>query len=78
MCSGIRPTISLLEDDVDENGDLLPPSMNTFDVNFLGCLYTVKLGIHYIRQNPRGGSIVMTASASSESLFPTSVSRFCS
>tara|TARA_R110002003_G_scaffold45_5_gene3468 strand:+ start:14122 stop:14982 length:861 start_codon:yes stop_codon:yes gene_type:complete len=68
--AGIGPTISLLEDDVDENGDLLPPKLNTLDVNLTGCLYTVKLGIHYLKKNPNGGSIVMTASASSFSRFP--------
>ncbi|KAH7084529.1 hypothetical protein FB567DRAFT_84660 [Paraphoma chrysanthemicola] len=68
--AGIAPTVSLLEDDVDENGDLLPPKLNTLDVNLTGCLYTVKLGIHYLKKNPKGGSIVMTASASSFSRFP--------
>lgn len=68
--AGIGPTISLLEDDVDENGDLLPPKLNTLDVNLTGCLYTVKLGIHVLKKNPNGGSIVMTASASSFSRFP--------
>jgi NAD(P)-dependent dehydrogenase (short-subunit alcohol dehydrogenase family) len=63
--AGIGPTITLLEDDVDENGDLLPPKLNTINVNLLGCMYTVKLGIFYIKKNPNGGSIVMTASASS-------------
>lgn len=68
--AGIAPTISLLEDDVDSNGDLLPPSLRTINVNLVGCMYTVKLGIHYIRQNPAGGSIVITASGSSFTRFP--------
>ncbi|KAF1938703.1 NAD(P)-binding protein [Clathrospora elynae] len=68
--AGILPTISLLEDDVDENGDLLPPKLDTVNVNFTGCMYTVKLGIHYIKKNPNGGSIVMAASASSFMRFP--------
>lgn len=68
--AGISPTITLLEDDVDENGDLLPPKMNTLNVNLTGCLYTVKLGIHYLKKNPNGGSIVMTASGSSFARFP--------
>jgi NAD(P)-dependent dehydrogenase (short-subunit alcohol dehydrogenase family) len=61
----------LLEDDVDENGDLLPPRLNTMNVNLMGCIYTVKLGIHYLKKNPAGGSIVMTASASSFTRLPT-------
>ncbi|KAF2818457.1 NAD(P)-binding protein [Ophiobolus disseminans] len=68
--AGIAPTVSLLEDDVDEHGDLMPPNMRTMDVNLTGCLYTVKLGIHYLKKNPRGGSVVMTASVSSFTRFP--------
>lgn len=69
--AGVEPTFTLLEDDVDANGELLPPNLKTINVNFLGCLYTVKLGIHHTRKNPAGGSIVITASASSVSRFPT-------
>lgn len=69
--AGITATTSLLEDEVDSNGDLLPPNLKTIEVNLLGCLYTVKLGIHHIRKNPSGGSIVITASASSLMRFPT-------
>lgn len=68
--AGIPPSVSLLEDDVDENGDLLPPKLDTFNVNLIGCVYTVKLGIHYLKKNPNGGSIVVTASASSFLRFP--------
>jgi NAD(P)-dependent dehydrogenase (short-subunit alcohol dehydrogenase family) len=55
---------------VDEHGDLLPPKLNTLNVNLNGCIYTVKLGIHYLKKNPKGGSIVMTASGSSFTRFP--------
>lgn len=68
--AGIAPSVSLLEDDVDSNGDLLPPNLKTINVNLLGCLYTVKLGIHHIRKNSAGGSIVITASGSSFTRFP--------
>ncbi|PSN71376.1 NAD(P)-binding protein [Corynespora cassiicola Philippines] len=67
--AGIKPTASLLEDDLDSNGDLLPPKLNTYNVNFLGCMYTTKLAIHYIKQNPNGGSIVLTGSGSSFTRF---------
>jgi NAD(P)-dependent dehydrogenase (short-subunit alcohol dehydrogenase family) len=60
----------MLEDDVDENGDLLPSKMNTLDVNLTGYMYTVKLAIHYLKKNLNGGSIVMTASGSSFTRFP--------
>jgi hypothetical protein len=57
--------VSLLEEDVDENGDLLPPRSKTLDINLTGVIYSVKLAIYYIKQNPQGGSIVMTGSGSS-------------
>lgn len=50
---------------MDENGDLLPPNLDTINVNLIGVMYTVKLAIYYIKQNPNGGSIVMTGSGSS-------------
>jgi hypothetical protein len=68
--AGIGRTFTLLEDDVDENGDLLPPNLKTMNVNLTGCMYTVKLGIYYLKKNENGGSIVMTASASSFHRFP--------
>jgi NAD(P)-dependent dehydrogenase (short-subunit alcohol dehydrogenase family) len=68
--AGIIPSMTLLQDDVDENGDILPPKKDTINVNLIGCIYTVKLAIHYIKMDPKGGSIVMTASGSSFSRFP--------
>ncbi|KAF1850537.1 NAD(P)-binding protein [Cucurbitaria berberidis CBS 394.84] len=68
--AGIQPVTSLMEEDVDENGDLLPPKLDTLNVNLTGCIYTVKLGIFYLKKNPKGGSIVVTASASSFSRLP--------
>ncbi|KAH9870926.1 hypothetical protein J1614_006498 [Plenodomus biglobosus] len=69
--AGIKPSFSLLEEDVDENGDLQPPSLATYNVNIVGVTYTMKLGLYYLKRNPRGGSLVLTASASSFSKFPT-------
>jgi NAD(P)-dependent dehydrogenase (short-subunit alcohol dehydrogenase family) len=63
--AGITATENLLEDDVDENGDLLPPKLKTINVNLVGVVYTTKLGLHYLKQNPEGGSIVMTGSVAS-------------
>lgn len=68
--AGIGANFTLLEDDVDENGDLLPPNLSTYNVNLIGCTYTVKLAIHHLKKNQNGGSIVMTASASSFLRFP--------
>jgi NAD(P)-dependent dehydrogenase (short-subunit alcohol dehydrogenase family) len=68
--AGIGKTMNLLDDGVDENGDVLPPTLNTININLIGVIYTVKLAIHYIKKNPNGGSIVMTASVSSFTRFP--------
>jgi hypothetical protein len=54
---------------LDENGDLLPPRMKTFDINLTGVIYTVKLAIFYIKQSHTGGSIALTASVSSFTCF---------
>ncbi|KAF1949676.1 NAD(P)-binding protein [Byssothecium circinans] len=70
--AGIGPTESFLEEDLDEDGELKKPNLKTVEVNLTGVIYTVKLGIHYLRKNgAEGGSVVMTASASSFSRFPT-------
>ncbi|KAF1838953.1 NAD(P)-binding protein [Decorospora gaudefroyi] len=54
--AGIPPSTTLLEEDVDEKGDLLPPKLDTMNVNLTGCMYTVKLGIHYIKSHANGGT----------------------
>ncbi|RAR13383.1 NAD(P)-binding protein [Stemphylium lycopersici] len=68
--AGIGPSTSLVEDEVDENGDPLPPKLNTINVNFIGVMYTIKLGVYYLKKDASGGSIVITASGSSFSRFP--------
>ena len=78
--AGIGPSTTLLEDEeIDENGDPLPPKLNTINVNFIGVMYTVKLGLYYLKKDPSGGSIVITASGSSFARFPgTDYSEFFS
>ncbi|KDQ55639.1 hypothetical protein JAAARDRAFT_59630 [Jaapia argillacea MUCL 33604] len=39
-----------------------PPPLKTLEVNLVGCLYTVWLGMQFIRRGGRGGSIMCTAS----------------
>ncbi|KAH8632207.1 hypothetical protein IG631_13890 [Alternaria alternata] len=68
--AGIGKSTTLLDDSVDENGDLLAPMLDTININLIGVIYTVKLAIHYIQKNPNGGSIVITASGSSFQRFP--------
>ena len=65
---GISSVDNFCTDRLDANGELLPPNMKTMDINLTGCIYTCKLGIHYIKKNgDEGGSVAITASASSRS-----------
>ena len=63
--AGISGRTNLLEEQLDENGDLLEPNHSVWDINLKGAVNTVALAIHYLRQRDTDGSIVMTASASS-------------
>jgi NAD(P)-dependent dehydrogenase (short-subunit alcohol dehydrogenase family) len=63
--TGIGPVDTFIKDKFDPNGELLPPDMKCVDIDFNGPIYTSKLGIHYLRKNSSGGSLVITASASS-------------
>lgn len=42
--------INLLEDDVDDRGLLMAPNLRVIDVNLIGCIYTTKLGLHYLKK----------------------------
>lgn len=65
--AGISSVDNFCTDKLDADGELLPPDMKTMDINMTGCIYTCKLGVYYIRKNgDEGGSLVMTASGSSE------------
>jgi NAD(P)-dependent dehydrogenase (short-subunit alcohol dehydrogenase family) len=38
------------------------PDMVEIDVNTKGCLFTVRIGMAYLRRNQEGGDVVMTSS----------------
>lgn len=64
--AGISNRANYLEDKFDDNGELLEPSHDVFNINLHGAINTAYLGIHYMRtQTPMEGSVVITASASS-------------
>ncbi|KAJ1333216.1 (S,S)-butanediol dehydrogenase [Microdochium nivale] len=75
--AGIRSRSNLLEEDTDAQGLLAEPDLSCLQVNLIGVMYTVRLGLHYIRRGsksnaaPRTGSVVLTASASSFQTFST-------
>ncbi|KAF2816905.1 putative oxidoreductase,short chain dehydrogenase [Mytilinidion resinicola] len=73
--AGVAKTTSLLDDELDDDGNLKAPDLITYNVNLIGCMYTTRLGVFYLKKNPKGGSIVVTGSASSYQGF--SVVDYC-
>jgi len=63
--AGVAKTTSFIEDEVDENGMLKAPDLITYNVNLIGCMYTTRLGVFFLKKNPKGGSVVLTGSLSS-------------
>lgn len=63
--AGISGRTTYLDEQLDENGDLLEPNHAVFDINLKGVVNTVALAIHHLKKQDKGGSIVLTASASS-------------
>lgn len=55
-----------LTENLDANGRLLPPSLDSIDVNLVGAVYTVKIAVHFFSKWPETRcQIVLTASAAS-------------
>ena len=64
--AGISGRADYLSEKFDSNGELEEPNQLTFEINLKGMINTSYLGLYYMRhQEPAGGSIVCTASASS-------------
>ncbi|KAI1195697.1 short chain dehydrogenase [Nemania serpens] len=62
--AGIGPSTDYVSGiELDKNGDPREPTSATLDVNLKGVINTATLGVHYIRQNPSSGSVVINASA---------------
>lgn len=55
--------------ELDSTGRLREPSHKTIDINVKATANTVTLGIYFLRRNPEGGSLIMTASLAG--YFPT-------
>ncbi|PKY01561.1 short-chain dehydrogenase [Aspergillus campestris IBT 28561] len=71
--AGIKPTRNFLDATLDADGLLAPPDLATINVNFLGVINTVRLAMHYLRQDSvdsKSRSIVLSASASAIQNFP--------
>lgn len=61
--AGIANRTSYLDEKIDSAGDLLEPSFLTLDINLRAVINTTTLAVHHMRRQPRGGSIVITASS---------------
>jgi NAD(P)-dependent dehydrogenase (short-subunit alcohol dehydrogenase family) len=66
LCKGIAGKNEFLQDTLDTNGNLIEPDYKVLDVNFTSVFNTVKLATYYLKNQEGGGSIVLTASGSSE------------
>ncbi|KAM0548047.1 hypothetical protein ACHAPJ_010105 [Fusarium lateritium] len=60
--AGIGPRTDYLSTQTDDNGDLIEPSHQLLDISLKGVINTCTLAIHYLRQQPEGGSIVISGS----------------
>lgn len=65
--AGVPETGGWLFPTKDSTGKLKKPNLTTIDVNIIGVLYTVKLGLYYLQDNPSKGlkSLVLLGSMSS-------------
>jgi NAD(P)-dependent dehydrogenase (short-subunit alcohol dehydrogenase family) len=61
--AGVGPRANYLSTEVDENGDLKEPSYELLDVSLKGVINTATLALHYMREQPAGGSIVINGSS---------------
>ncbi|KAH7113717.1 hypothetical protein B0J11DRAFT_553783 [Dendryphion nanum] len=61
--AGISEEQPYFEDIFDEQGELKEPGFGVVDVNFKGTVMFTKLAVSYMRRQGKGGSIVITASA---------------
>ncbi|KAI0409354.1 short chain dehydrogenase [Xylaria palmicola] len=61
--AGIGPKTDYVDGiELDESGDPKEPTHVSLDVNLKGVIDTATLGIHYIRRNAGGGSVVVNSS----------------
>lgn len=73
--AGIGPRANYLALETDENGDLKEPSYDVLDVNLKSVMNTATLAVHYLKQQPEGGSIVVMGS--STGLQPLRAPDYC-
>lgn len=73
--AGIGPRANYLELETDEKGELKAPTRDTLDINLISVVHTASLAVHYMKQEPQGGSIVLMGS--STGLQPLRAADYC-
>ncbi|KAE9966853.1 hypothetical protein EG328_004364 [Venturia inaequalis] len=63
--AGISPRANYLQLEASEEGDLKEPNYDLIDVMLKGVMNTATLGVHYMKQQPEGGAIVLMGSSTS-------------
>ncbi|KAH8588982.1 putative hydroxyacyl dehydrogenase [Bisporella sp. PMI_857] len=61
--AGIGPRANYLALESDESGNLKEPVHDTLEVNLKSVVNTASLAVHYLKQQPEGGSIVLMGSS---------------
>lgn len=67
--AGVAMSDNYVDAKLDAEGEVLEPSHRTMDINLKACINTVVLAVHYMKGQENGGSIIVTASASSYQKF---------
>jgi NAD(P)-dependent dehydrogenase (short-subunit alcohol dehydrogenase family) len=67
--AGVTRLDSYVDAKLDAEGEVLEPSHRTIEINLKACINTVVLAVHYMKGQENGGSIIVTASASSYQRF---------
>lgn len=70
--AGVGMSDRYVDATLDAEGEVLEPSHRTLDINLKACINTVVLAVHYLKRQESGGSIIVTASASSYVKFTAS------
>ncbi|TID26370.1 levodione reductase [Venturia nashicola] len=73
--AGISPRANYLRLNLLEDGELMEPNYDLIDIMLRGVMNTATLGVHYMKQQPEGGAIVLMGS--STSLQPMRAPDYC-
>ena len=73
--AGIGPRANYLAIETDENGGMKEPTHEVLDVNLKSVINTACLAVHFMKQQPEGGSVVLMGS--STGLQPLRAPDYC-